>query len=287
VEFNGQLRIAETKEQLKTLQKRVNELQQKGYFHERMIDKDTLYRLVPKLVAGCVGAVYNPDDGSARPFHATSAFCHKACVLGSKIISGVAVKNIEKSGSGWRLNTNQGIYHADNIVNCAGAWAKHIAAEFDESVPLTPKAPMLMVTERLPPFLTPVVGAVGYKLSFKQMQNGTVIIGGAHLARLDMQTQKTEIDFSKLKTSAQSVSKLFPHMAAVRIVRTWAGIEAFMPDNIPVIGPSAKADGVFHAFGFSAHGFQLSPIVGRIISELILDGKTALPIKPFDIARFQ
>jgi sarcosine oxidase subunit beta len=242
---------------------------------------------VPKLVAGCVGAAYNPDDGSARPFHATSAFRHKASALGSKMLSGVAVKNIEKSGSGWQLTTNQGIYHADNIVNCAGAWAKHIASEFDESVPLTPKAPMLMVTERLPPFLVPVLGAVGHKLSFKQMQNGTVIIGGAHLARLDMQTQKTEIDFAKLKISAQSVSKLFPHMAAVRIVRTWAGIEAFMPDNIPVIGPSSTAEGVFHAFGFSAHGFQLSPIVGRIISELILDGKTVYPIKPFDIGRFK
>jgi sarcosine oxidase subunit beta len=60
-----------------------------------------------------------------------------------------------------------------------------------------------------------------------------------------------------------------------------------MPDNIPVISASSKAEGVFHAFGFSAHGFQLSPIVGRIISQLILDGQTALPIKPFDIRRFQ
>jgi sarcosine oxidase subunit beta len=60
-----------------------------------------------------------------------------------------------------------------------------------------------------------------------------------------------------------------------------------MPDNIPVIGPSSTAEGVFHAFGFSAHGFQLSPRVGRIISALILDGKTAHPIKPFDIGRFK
>jgi len=287
VQFNGQLRIAETEEQLKTLQKRVDDLQAKGYYHERIIDKDMLYHLVPKLVAGCVGAIYNPDDGSARPFHASSAFRHKAIALGAKILSHVAVKSIEKSASGWQLNTNQGTYHAVYIVNCAGAWARHIASEFGESVPLMPKAPMLMVTERLPPFLKPVVGAIGHKLSFKQMQNGTVIIGGAHLAHLDMQSQKTEIDFTQLKISAQSVTKLFPHMAAVRIVRTWAGIEGFMPDNIPVIGPSAKADGVFHAFGFSAHGFQLSPIVGRIISELILDGKTTLPIKAFDIQRFQ
>jgi sarcosine oxidase subunit beta len=287
VEFSGQLRVAETNEQLGTLQKRVDELQAKGFYHERIIDKDTLYHLVPQLVPGCVGAVYNPDDGSARPFHATTAFRHKASSLGAKIHSRVAVKSIQQSVGGWQVTTAQGIYSAATIVNCAGAWANQIAGEFEESVPLTPKAPMLMVTERLPRFLKPVVGAVGHKLSFKQMQNGTVIIGGAHFAHLDMQQQKTEIDFAQLKISAQTVSTLFPHMAAVRIVRTWAGIEAFMPDNIPVIGASSKADGVFHAFGFSAHGFQLSPIVGRIISELILDGKTDVPIKPFDIGRFQ
>jgi len=287
VEFSGQLRVAQSDEQLVTLQKRVDELQAKGFYHERIIDKDTLYHLVPHLVPGCVGAVYNPDDGSARPFHAATAFRHKASELGAKIHSGVVVKNIEKIDGGWQLTTNLGIYQAATIVNCAGAWANKIASVFDESVPLVPQAPMLMVTERLPPFLKPVVGVEGHKLSFKQMQNGTVIIGGAHLAHLDMQQQKTEIDFTQLKISAQTVSTFFPKMGAVRIVRTWAGIEAFMPDNIPVIGPSAKAEGVFHAFGFSAHGFQLSPIVGRIISELILDGKTTLPIKPFDIGRFQ
>jgi sarcosine oxidase subunit beta len=119
------------------------------------------------------------------------------------------------------------------------------------------------------------------------MQNGTVIIGGAHMARLDLDQQRTEIEFAGLKTSAQTVTQLFPHMSAARIVRTWAGIEGFMPDNIPVISPSSTAGGVYHAFGFSAHGFQLSPVVGRIMSELILDGKTALPIAPFDIRRFQ
>ena len=76
------------------------------------------------------------------------------------------------------------------------------------------------------------------------MQNGTVIIGGAHLARLDISQQQTEIDFAGLKTSAQTVAQLFPHMKQARIVRAWAGIEAFMPDNIPVIGPSSTASGV-------------------------------------------
>ena len=146
---------------------------------------------------------------------------------------------------------------------------------------------MMMVTERLPHFLDPVVGAASRKLSFKQMQNGTVLIGGAHLAAHDMQRETTAIDFPKLSESSRTVVDLFPHMREVRIVRCWAGLEAFMPDHLPVISPSSTAAGVYHAFGFSAHGFQLSPVVGRIMSELVLDGTSSLPIEAFSIQRFQ
>jgi len=283
---NGQVRVAESDAALQKLQARVDTLKAQGYEHEQIIDSETLYRLVPRLVDGCVGALYNPDDGSARPFHAATAFRHKAMSLGADIRSGVEVLGIEKCSDGWRLDTSQRAFTATYVVNCAGAWANRFAAMLGESVPLTPKAPTLMVTERLPPFLDLTVGAEGYQLSFKQMQNGTVIIGGAHLAKLDFEGEQSVIDFATLKTSAQTVTRFFPHMAQVRIVRTWAGIEGFMPDNIPVIGASSKADGIFHAFGFSAHGFQLSPVIGRLMSELILDGKTDLPIEPFDIRRF-
>jgi len=83
------------------------------------------------------------------------------------------------------------------------------------------------------------------------------------------------------------VTALFPQMAGARIVRFWAGIEAFTPDGIPIIGPSSKARDLYHAFGFSAHGFQLSPVVGRIMSELILDGRSSLPIDAFAVGRFR
>ena len=79
---------------------------------------------------------------------------------------------------------------------------------------------------------------------------------------------------------------LFPQLTNVRIVRTWAGIEAFMPDNLPVICKSSTFEEAWHAFGFSAHGFQLSPLVGKILAELIVDGKSDFQIEPFNITRF-
>ena len=108
----------------------------------------------------------------------------------------------------------------------------------------------------------------------------------AHLAAHDMEHETTTIDFAKLRESGGTVLELFPHMRSVRIVRAWAGLEAFTPDGLPVIGASARAPGVFHAFGFSAHGFQLAPIVGQIIAEQILGRPSPVPIEAFRIERF-
>lgn len=60
-----------------------------------------------------------------------------------------------------------------------------------------------------------------------------------------------------------------------------------MPDDLPVVGPSRKAEGLFHQFGFSAHGFQLGPATGVTTAELIATGKTNLPLDGLSIARFE
>jgi sarcosine oxidase subunit beta len=59
------------------------------------------------------------------------------------------------------------------------------------------------------------------------------------------------------------------------------------PDQLPVISPSPKASGLFHAFGFSAHGFQLGPVVGSIMADLVQLGRSSLPLEPFRVDRFQ
>jgi sarcosine oxidase subunit beta len=145
---------------------------------------------------------------------------------------------------------------------------------------------MLMITAPVRHFIDPVVILRSRKLSFKQFANGTVMIGGGYLARPYRDENRSEIDWRKLADSARTVWELFPVMRAATIVRAWAGIEARMPDDIPVIGPSASAQGVYHQFGFSAHGFQLGPGVGALMAELVATGATNLPIAPFRVDRF-
>jgi sarcosine oxidase subunit beta len=132
-----------------------------------------------------------------------------------------------------------------------------------------------------------VVGTTHRPLSFKQMPNGTTVIGGGRLGIADLKTERTDLRFAELAKTARTAADVFPILRDSTIIRCWAGIEGRMPDDIPVIGPSFTEPDAFHAFGFSAHGFQLGPIVGRIMSELVVNGRTGLPIMPFHIGRFR
>jgi sarcosine oxidase subunit beta len=285
---HGTVLVAESEEELASFRARVDDLRLKGFTHEELIDRAELKRLVPAVSEHCPGGVVSRRDGAADPFRTTQAFRRAAERQGVRILEGVSAERIARDGGGWRVTTTSGDAHAAAaVVNCAGAWADRIAAQLGEAAPLRPSAFMLMISDRQPPFLKPVVGAAGRPLSFKQFQNGTVLIGGGYQGRAERDANRTELDFRGLAASARTVRELFPVMRGARIVRAWAGIEARMPDDIPVIGPSSTAEGVFHAFGFSGHGFQLGPIVGAVIAELVATGRTNLPIEPFRIARFQ
>jgi sarcosine oxidase subunit beta len=153
-------------------------------------------------------------------------------------------------------------------------------------VPLEANGYMLMITARVAPFVKPVVGATHRSLSFKQFDNGTVMIGGALKARAWPEENRTALDFAKLSECARTVSEIFPITGEAHIVRAWAGIEGRMPDDIPILGPSSTSEGVWHSFGYSAHGFQMGPICGSIVAELVTTGATTHPIAPFAVRRF-
>lgn len=284
-ESSCHIKVAETEDEMTELAARASETRQLGYDHEKIIGRDDLRELLPNVSPHCQGAMVVMGDGHANPFRTVQAFRRKGEQLRVVFRQGVRVTSIGNKAGNWQLHTTQGRFEAPKLVNCAGAWGGRVAEMLGESVPLSPRAPMLMITQRMPPFVHPVVGTQGRPLSFKQFDNGTVLIGGGHQGEANIDTNATILNFKGLAISAETAVGIFPIMAKARIVRCWAGIEGVMPDLIPVIGPSTR-EGAFHAFGFSAHGFQLGPIGGQILSELIIDGKSSLPIEAFDIERF-
>jgi sarcosine oxidase subunit beta len=283
---DGQIRIAESDADMRKLEERQQIVASHGYTHEELVDQKELRRLVPAVSGHCVGALYCRGDGFAEPYRTAHAFRSKARSLGVRIYEKHPVIAIDRNQNTWHIRTALRNFESPTVVNCAGAWGAQIASWFGDVIPSTPTPLTMMVTARIPAFLKPVVGLVSRKLSFKQMPNGSVVIGGGHISKLSMESEQTEIDFTNLKISAETARDIFPLMKQVQVVRTWAGIEGILPDQIPAIGPSPNASRVFHAFGFSGHGFQLGPIIGRILADLIIDGRTSLPIDAFRVDRF-
>ena len=83
------------------------------------------------------------------------------------------------------------------------------------------------------------------------------------------------------------VTEILPWAASAQVIRTWSGIEGFMSDGIPVIGPSSTTPGLIHAFGFSGHGFQLGPVIGELLAGLAIDGSSPISLDSFSIQRFK
>ncbi len=281
----GQVRVAEDAKDLSVLERRFATVQGAGYHHEELVDRAELLRLVPAISPHCVGALVARRDGAADPHRTLLAFRRAAEAAGVSINEQCGVTAIERAGSDWRVRTEGRDFVAPVIVNAAGAWAGEIASMLGDNIPLGLKASMMMVTERVAPLLNPVVGVAGRPLSFKQSGQGTLVIGGGLQGRADIKTQRSFVDFDELAKGARAAVDLFPCIRFVRIVRTWAGMEAKTEDHQPVIGASPNGNGVFHAFGFSGHGFQLVPVVGAILADLILHDRTSRPIEAFSAKR--
>lgn len=215
------------------------------------------------------------------------AFRNAAEREGAAIYEGCEVTGLKRdSGTNtWTVDTSNGRFEAGTIVNAGGAWSDQICNLTGDHIRHTIRTSMMVVTERISARIGPVVSSLGRKLSFKQTNQGTLLIGGGSQGRLSTDKQSASVDVVALAASISAAVRLFPATRGVRIVRTWAGMEAMTDDHLPVIGFSHDVEGLVHAFGFSGHGFQLVPSIGQVVAGLICDGKTKHNLGAFDPRR--
>ncbi len=282
---SSQICVAENAAGLEKLERHVGALRNDGYTHEEIIGADELKRLLPALSPHCVGASIARGDGAADPHRTLRAFRAAAERAGVTVKEHCGVNAIERRGAEWCVISEQGLVIAPVIVNAAGAWSARIAAMVGEDIPLSTKSSMMMVSERLAPFIKPVVAIMGRSLSFKQSTQGTLVIGGGLQGVPDLDRESSTARMQILAKGAHAATDIFPDVRNVRIVRVWAGLEAKTDDMLPIVGPARDVPGFYHAFGFSGHGFQLVPVVGAVLTDLIVHGSTKRPIEHLQAAR--
>ncbi len=287
---SAQVRVAEDNEAMHALERRAETTNALGYDHEQMIGPDALRDRIPSIADHCQGALVVEDDGFADPLACLRAYRRHAATLGVTLHEGTPVQSIEShSADGLIVETTTGSFFAPYCVNAAGAWGAGLAAALGEPVPLDRVALQMIVTAPVAPFVTPVVGTEGRKLSLKQTAAGAVVIGGGFRGTVISGADGKDRGRPGARTIAENLAnavRLFPHLAGARLVRSWAGIEGIVADGLPVIGPSGRLPGLVHAFGFSAHGFALSPLIGPLVADLLEGRSGNLSLSAFAVDRF-
>jgi len=117
--------------------------------------------------------------------------------------------------------------------------------------------------------LLPTVTAERRRLSLKQVPGGAYLLGGSWPAQI-MPENRIRLQESAIAGSWAHAVGILPALARRRVAQGWAGIEAQTPDGLPLIGRWPALEGLVLACGFSNHGFQLSPAVGKLVADLAL-----------------
>lgn len=282
----GHLRLARDAAELAELERWAAEARRFGVACE-ILGPDRLAERWPWLGPGLAGGSFCADDGQANPRLATPLFARAARRHGARIIEHCPVQAVERLPSGFHITgTGDLEVRARVLVNAAGAWGSRVATLLGEQLPEEVIAPNMLVSEPLPYRIEPNLGMAGPGVYLRQIPTGSVIFGGGR-GIADLETARCRPLLATSLATLEEACRIVPDLARATIIRTWAGIEGRTPDDLPMIGASAIVPGLFHAFGFSGHGFMLAPAVGAVLTELILDGHSSTSLAGLEPARFQ
>lgn len=283
---NGNLRLCTSDEELETMQKSVENQKAAGLELE-MLDRKQALEINPYLGEKVVGASFCPTDGHANPLLVTYAFFKKAKSLGARFHTQEAAEEIRlRKGKVSAVVTDKNTFETDLIVDAAGIAGRKIANMVGLDFPMRPLFSEALITEPYPALFRQMIGHAKGLFYGRQTVHGPFFWGGFVGTEQFIHREGKPLFHFIGPAISQIVMDFFPVLKDLHVIRTWSGLIAQVSDSIPVLGFTEEVPGFVFATGFSGHGFGLAPVIGRLISELIMDCSTSIPISDFCYGRF-
>ncbi|WP_432000885.1 NAD(P)/FAD-dependent oxidoreductase [Streptomyces sioyaensis] len=261
------------------------------------IPGDRLHDLEPHLAPGLAGGFHYRQDAQVMPALAAAHLLRAGgdqvrLRLGEEVTGLLTTAD----GSVRGVRTVAGEVHASYVVNAAGTWGGEVARLAGVELPVLPRRGFVLVTEPLPRVVRRKVYAADYVADVASgsaaLQTSAVVEGtaagpvliGASRERVGFdRTLSTEV----LRRLAAQATALFPFLAGVRAIRTYAGFRPYLPDHLPAIGPDPRVPGLLHACGHEGAGVGLAPATGLLVARALSEGEPPLDMSPFSPARFE
>ncbi len=245
----------------------------------RLVSKDEVAGMYPQLRSDdIVGGSFCSTDGFVDPYSAMMGFMACAADHGAQLWRNAEVTGIALDARGvCAVETSRGQVATRTVVNAAGAWAAQIGKMAGIDLPVEPLRRMLVPTEPFDqfPHTAPMIIDMSTGFHFRPEGRGFLLAWNDPEEAPGFNTNFEDGFIEKILVHAADRVPVFENLA-VNPKRAWAGLYEMTPDHHPILGPAPGVPGFFLANGFSGHGVMHAPATGKILSDLILQGRTDL-----------
>lgn len=299
-EPRGYLFVATDERHLEYLERTGTRQRELGYLEVELIDRDTIAAMVPGINCDdVVGGSIGRRDGFINPLAVLEGFITAAAIKGARVKTGTLVRSIDvENGRVTGLRTSAGSLTCKQVVICAGAWAKTLAATAGIDLPVEPLRRQIVWArspDPLPPDL-PMVIDMSCGFHFRTARDFHAGAGSSdgHDVLFAFPDPDEAVGFDGgfdeefIEKVAEKAAHRAPFLIGSQIVyeKCRAGLYENSPDHHAILG-QCEIEGLYFANGFSGHGVMHSPATGRALSEIILDGQSSfLDVSSLSIERF-
>ena len=237
---------------------------------------------------------HEPEAGFADAHLVATAFARSARRRGVRFIEGVTVQGLRREGGQViGVATDQGDFDAPLVISAQNIWAKDIERWTGITTPVVAERHKVLAlqgplgyTRAMPVFKDLASPGMIYCRSYGGSQM-LVSEGTAGEVLTSTDTEQGAISDDDLLQIAGQAAERFPSFAEAGVASSWTGVYDVTPDWNPVLGRLPDVPGLIVAYGFSGHGFKLSPAVGRVLAQEALGLPTDVALAPYALERFR
>ncbi|MCS0787603.1 FAD-binding oxidoreductase [Cytobacillus firmus] len=263
-------------------------LQNENGILSQLLEGESLLNIIPELnIDDIAGGLYCSESGYLDPYSVMLGYVRYAKKLGAEYIYDEVDSLITETGKVKGIKLADGReYHAPVVVNCAGAWASILGDKAGLPLPVVPLPRQIFqfdIKEPLKNYLPLTMDPTGV---YFRHEGEKFISGYAEEIEpgINFKWRRSAFEEHIWPVLANRI-KNFEH---AKIERGWSGLYDFnTEDHNAILGEYPAMKGYYVAFGFSGHGMQQAPAVGKCLSELIRTGKfETLDLSPLRVERF-
>ncbi|MCJ7566234.1 MAG: FAD-binding oxidoreductase [Anaerolineales bacterium] len=251
------------------------------------LSADAVRARVPMMrFEDAIAGTINPEDGLADPNSVVMGYIKRSRQLGVTALTEVNVLDVDITDNQVkRVVTSSGSIDTQVVVDAAGPWAGLIGRMVCLELPITPLRRQMLTTTPLPDLAADFPFVIDFAQSLYFHREGTGVLTGMSNPN-EKPGFDQSIDGEWELVAMQAAAERMPMLESAGRQTGWAGLYEVTPDAHPIFG-ATPIDGFYLVGGFSGHGFMHGPIAGKLMAEIILEGRSqTVDVSSLDLARF-